>query len=388
MNSNRGQYNDSPLFNMKARKPEKKKPAQQAQTQEQPAWGQNIQPRQDTGWAQTQQPAQETAQGMKRHVFLSIVLTLILPALFLVSLIVPSNELRWAFLAVTALSVLAMWVLGAFVRSARNTLTAVYAALALVIGIALFINQQSPESLRTIAARNPPSAVQQDPQALMDAMPTETPEPTEDPSLQVSGAQKRLSGFFEAWMKNQIQVILTYCSPAWVNSTTSPTNVLFQSLSGNIPLEYYVEEDSGSDASASRIITVRASFQDGAETKAYRINVRMVKTNDVWYVDPNSLDLVPVNEEAEQLASVQNSMVINTTIAPKVTDDPNAPKVVVYYNKAGKGKYYHADRVCPAVDSQWWPLTEFSFDLINSQEYKNLLPCQKCGAPARPSVAQ
>ncbi|MBR5110797.1 MAG: hypothetical protein IK099_11420 [Clostridia bacterium] len=384
MNSNRGQYNDSPLFNMKSKKPEKKRPA----AQEQPAWGQNLQPRQNAGWAQTQQPNEETAQGMKRHVFLSVVLTLVLPALFLAALIVPSNALRWAFLAVTMLSVLAMWILGAFVRSARNTLTAVYAALAMVIGIALFINQQSPESLRTIAAQNPPSAVQQDAQALADAQPAETPEPTADPSDLLSEAQKRLNGFFEAWKKNQIQEILKYCSPAWINSTTAPTNVLFQSLSGNIPLDYSVEDDSGSDASASRIITVRATFMDGAETRDYRINARMVKTNDVWYIDPNSLDLVPVNEAAEQQASVQNSMVINTTIAPAVTEDPNKPKVVVYYNKAGKGKYYHADRVCPAVDSQWWPLTEFSFDLINSQEFKNLLPCQKCGAPARPSVGQ
>jgi len=81
-------------------------------------------------------------------------------------------------------------------------------------------------------------------------------------------------------------------------------------------------------------------------------------------------------------------MVINTTIAPEVTKDPSEPTIVVYYNKEGKGKYYHTDKHCPAVASQWWPLTEFSFDLINSREFKNLLPCQKCGAPARPSVSQ
>ena len=386
MNSNRGQYNDSPLFNMKAKRPEKKKPA--PQEQEQQVWGQNIQPRQDSVWAQTRQPQQETAQGMKRHVFLSMVLTLVLPALFLVALIVQANELRWVFLAVTALSVLTMWVLGAFVRSARNTLTAVYAALSVVIGIALFINQQSPESLRTIAARNPPSAVQQDGQGLMNAMPTQTPEPTEDPSVLASTAQNRLAAFFQAWEKNQIQEILKYCSPAWINETQAPTNELFMKLSGNIPLDFGIENDNGSDAGSDRVITVWAVFQDGADTNKYRINVRMVKTNNVWYVDPKSLDLVMINEEAEQRASIQNSMVINTTIAPTVTSDPNAPKVVVYYNKAGKGKYYHANKICDAVDSQWWPLTEFSFDLINSQEYKNLLPCQKCGAPARPSVTQ
>ena len=375
MNSNRGQYNDSPLYNMKTKRGGRKKPAPVPRSQEQ-----------EQGWAQS--PQESEPQGIKRHVFLSLVLSFLLPLLFLASLIIPSNELRWAFLAVTALSVLSMWILGAFVRSARNTLTVIYIALSVVIGLALFINQQSPEALRAIATRNPPSAVQQDQQALMNAMATEAPEPTTDPSSLIPEAQKRLKGFFDAWGKNQIQEILKYCSPAWINATPAHTNVLFQSLSGNIPLDFEVENDNGSDANANRVITVKAHFQDGAETKAYRLNVRMVKTNDVWYVDPNSLDLVPVNEAAEQKASISNNMVINTTIAPEVTKDPNEPQIVVYYNKEGKGKYYHTDKHCPAVASQWWPLTEFSFDLINSREFKNLLPCQKCGAPPRPSVGQ
>ena len=375
MNSNRGQYNDSPLYNMKTKRGSRKKPAPVPRSQEQ-----------EQGWAQS--PQESEPQGIKRHVFLSLVLSFLLPLLFLASLIVPSNELRWAFLAVTALSVLSMWILGAFVRSARNTLTVIYVALSAVIGLALFINQQSPEALRAIATRNPPSAVQQDQQALMNAMATEAPEPTTDPSSLIPEAQKRLKGFFDAWGKNQIQEILKYCSPAWINATPAHTNVLFQSLSGNIPLDFEVENDNGSDANANRVITVKAHFQDGAETKAYRLNVRMVKTNDVWYVDPNSLDLVPVNEAAEQKASISNNMVINTTIAPEVTKDPSEPTIVVYYNKEGKGKYYHTDKHCPAVASQWWPLTEFSFDLINSREFKNLLPCQKCGAPPRPSVGQ
>ena len=371
MNSNRGQYNESPMYNMKNKRQEKKRPAPQPVNE-------------DQGWARM--PPEGEAQGIKRHVLLSVVLSFVLPVLFLMSLIIPSNELRWAFLAITAVSVLSMWILGAFVRSARNTLTVIYAALAVVIGLALFMNQQSPEALRAIATRNPPSAVQQDEQALLNAMPAETPAPTTDPESLKPEAQRRLNEFFTAWSRNQIQEILKYCSPAWVNSTQAPTNVLFQALSGNIPLEWNVENDNGSDANANRVITVRATFQDGGETADYRMNVRMVKTNDVWYVDPNSLDLVPVNEAAEQQASVQSSMVINTTIAPEVTKDPSEPTIVVYYNKEGKGKYYHTNKHCPAVASQWWPLTEFSFDLINSREFKNLLPCQKCGAPPRPGV--
>ena len=177
MNSNRGQYNESPMYNMKNKRQEKKRPAPQPANE-------------DQGWARM--PPEGEAQGMKRHVFLSVVLSFVLPILFLVSLIIPSNELRWAFLIVTVLSVFTMWLLGAFVRSARNTLTVIYAALAVVIGLALFMNQQSPEALRAIATRNPPSAVQQDEQALLNAMPTETPAPTTDPESLKPEAQRRL----------------------------------------------------------------------------------------------------------------------------------------------------------------------------------------------------
>ena len=371
MNSNRGQYNDSPLYNMKAGRSGKK--------------NQPIQvPVQQMSQAQPQAPA----QGMKRHGLLSVLLSFVLPVVFIAALIVPSNELRWAFLALTALCVLVMWVLGAFVRSARNTLTVVYLALALVIGLAIFMNQQTPEARGAMAGRSQQTSSQQENEGLLAVQITESPAPTTDPASLVSEAEKRLDGFFQAWMKNQIQEILKYCSPAWINATTSPTNVLFQNLSGNLPMDYRVENPGGSDGNSNRVITVLAHFMDGAAVVARRMNVRMVKTNDVWYVDPNSLDMVPVNEEEEQRASTQVSANINTTIAPKVTDDPSVPEIKVYYNKEGKGKYYHINKICPAVDSRWWPLAEFSFSLINSQEYKNLLPCQKCGAPARPSVGQ
>ena len=263
MNSNRGQYNDSPLFNMKNKRPERKKPAGQP-TQQNP---QNTQT-QGT-WAQM--PAEGEAQGMKRHVFLSVLLSIILPVLFLAALILPVGEVRLAFLAITLLAIASMWILGAFVRSARNTLTVIYVALGVVIGLALFI-QQSPDAVRSSAVLNPPSAVQQDQQASLDAMPTVTPEPTTDPSSLISEAQKRLEGFFDAWKRNRIQEILTFCSPTWINNTPSPENVLFQNLSGNIPVDYAAENISGSDGNNSRVLTYRAYFQDGGETVARRLN--------------------------------------------------------------------------------------------------------------------
>ena len=55
--------------------------------------------------------------------------------------------------------------------------------------------------------------------------------------------------------------------------------------------------------------------------------------------------------------------------------------VYVYYNPQG-GRYYHADRLCPSVNSKYWPLSPISFDVICT--HSNLLPCVHCNAPERP----
>ena len=57
----------------------------------------------------------------------------------------------------------------------------------------------------------------------------------------------------------------------------------------------------------------------------------------------------------------------------------------VYYNfNNGGGRFYHADPECPTVSPDWWPLTPIPFDEINSEAYRNLLPCVICEAPDRP----
>lgn len=62
----------------------------------------------------------------------------------------------------------------------------------------------------------------------------------------------------------------------------------------------------------------------------------------------------------------------------------NDPIDFVYYNSFG-GKCYHAVPACPAVLPQYWPLLPIPFEEINSEGYRNLLPCPKCNAPDRPA---
>ncbi|MBE5787626.1 MAG: hypothetical protein E7324_08825, partial [Clostridiales bacterium] len=105
MNGNRGQYTSAPLNNMKNRQRQAARPQGDAH-----------------------QPSQQ------RFGWLALVLSLVLPILFLLALLIPSSVLRWIFLAGVGAAVAAMWLMNAFVRNARSTLTLVYLALAVVIG--------------------------------------------------------------------------------------------------------------------------------------------------------------------------------------------------------------------------------------------------------------
>ncbi len=364
MNSNRGQYNSSPLYNLKnTRRAEEKKRAAQ----------------------------QETAPGgNKRYGLLSIMLSLVLPVLFLVSLLVPNNTLRWVFLAAAGLSVLAMWVLRAFVNSARATLTVIYLALAAVIGLALIINQQIPPRSAAVSKADQAAAMfsQSDASsinAMINELSTATPNPQEAEEQKASSeAQSRMEGFFQAWGQNSVSEMLPFCLPSWVSQQSSPNQTLFQLLSRSRPTNLLVEGVSGSDGNATRIVTAKVYFDENGVTEVKRMHVMMHKINDVWYVNPDSLDGVTVDEAAE--AAQNQSAMVASTIAPTAVPSENEEEeVIVYYNTKG-GKYYHLDDRCSRVATEYWPLTgKIPLSMLNVKPYDQLIPCDWCGAPARPS---
>ena len=366
MNSNRGQYNSTPLYDLKNnRRAEEKK-----------------------------QTAQSGAPAVKkRYGALSVVLSIVLPVLFLAALLVPNNILRWVFLAAAAVSVLAMWLLRAFVKSARSTLTVIYVALAVVIGLALFINRQAPETRNVSSSRASQAAsLFSNPDAgsvnaMLNELATEAPTEEEQAAEASSEAQTRLKDFFSAWGKKSATEMLPFCLPSWVAQQSSPEATLFGMLFLSYPTNLDIEDISGSDGNSSRIVTLKATFEEGGGSVVKRMHVMMMKINDVWYVNPDSLDGVIVDLEAEAAAAA-NVLMISTTVAPTATPAPEGSSLIVYYNENG-GKKYHLNKTCPSVASEYWPLTgKIPFELINSQQYSKLVPCERCAAPTRPPITQ
>ena len=361
MNSNRGQYNSAPLYNMKNRR------HAQADRPAQPGEG--------------PQPA---GKGKKYQV-LSIVLSAVLPVLFLLCLLIPNLFLRLLFLGAVAVSLLLMWAAKAFVKSARSTLTVVYAALALVIVVALLV--PGGDNVNG-GARGGDTQVSAYGNFSVSSTPDPTQEPTDNPDSQVMmpAAQQQLEGFLAQWALLRVDEMIKYCQPAWVSTQSSPETTMYQRVKGSRPLSFVIESISGSDGDNTRTITIRVLFNENDNSQVWkRLQVLMYRVNDMWYVDPESLDGVVIHESEQQGPAATMPA---STIAPTATPNPDGSSAItVYYNKEG-GKYYHAMPNCPAVDERYWPLSSFSFDLINSQEYKNLVRCPRCNPPERPAVGQ
>lgn len=365
MNSTRGQYTSAPLYNMKNRRP-----AQQS--------------------GQGGPTGPDPNKNSKRFGLLALVLSVALPILFLLSLLIPSNPLRMVFLAAALISVALMWLLNAFSRSARSTLTIVYLALAVVIGLALFMSLQSPEARKASNTVKDPGTLFTDTvdmSVLNNFLQNNTIETPVPDTPAVSAAQQRLEQFLEYWAGNNIPGMLEICTPSWVSQQQSPEGQLWNLMLNRRPVQYVIENAQGSDLDSTRTITLKVTFmKEGSnETTLNRMQVLMFRSNELWYVDPQSLGGTVIDEAAELTKQQALGSFVGSTIAPTFTPAPQDSKeaTILYYNADG-GKYYHAIANCSAVDEQYWPLSQFYYSDLNSTKFKNLNRCPKCNPPARP----
>lgn len=339
------------------------------------------------------QPGQQPVQNQppRRFAALSVVLTVVLPILFLLSLFMANQPLRILFLALTLISVAAMWLFRAFVRSARGTLTIVYLALAIVIGVALLLENQPADKQASSRNMQEQGALFEntDNYSISDYFGRNaTPAPTSAVSAGIiSEAQKKLELFMEYWIQGNVKQMLNLCTPSWVARYQNPEQELFQLTSSSRPQSYTVESVSGSDGDSSRTVTMKVVLQtiSGQEASVNRMHAILFKVNNTWYVDPQSLGGTPIDEAAE-LAAL-NKPFIGSTIAPTATPVPTTGEgaLKVYFNPDG-GQYYHAIPNCSRVNERYWPLDAFYYTDLNSQQFKNMLPCDVCNAPERPKL--
>lgn len=341
---------------------------------------------------------------------LQVLLVAILPLAFLASLIIKDTRLYWAFIALSIICLAVMFLLKAFVQNARQVLSVIHGAM---IAVALFaIIVAGPPQQDTISPQqqNSPS-IFSDQASSANAGETAQSQPQEGTNTQgsniagqtgVSLAQQKLEQFMAAWGNKDYASMVSYSSPNWVSQQGdqrgAETSIFYLSAI-RTPLSYNIQDVSGNDADQTRTITLQATISknDGREPQLYNFQILMVRVNNEWYVDPNSISssqvvqqqaqVNPLAEEDPQVnldqTQTQAQTITQAALAATQTNNTVRSDLVLYYNKDG-GEYYHLDPECASVGSKYRPLTAtFFYRDVSNDTFKNLKPCPTCSAPAR-----
>jgi len=323
--------------------------------------------------------------------WLKMLLYIILPVAFVLCIALPSefDILRYLFLTACAASVGMLWYRQSFSSSLRTGVTIGYGMMCIVIIVIMLSGSNSDivqNGANITAAPTPvitdePSADAYGYQA--DQAPVTTPPVQTEPEDTEAG--QRLTSFMDNWKVNDIENMLGYVMPSWRQSQSDAAAALFILISNRTPLEYEIEDISGSSNDTSRSITMTASIDknNGNDPVKYRFLILMDKEDGDWYVDPNSLSTNDVDDDADA-TEVPDDLEAIFTLAPRQTVTPVPPdSTLLYYNPSG-GSYYHADPECSAVNSKYLPMASFTYGELNDSPYNQLTPCLKCGAPSRP----
>lgn len=189
--------------------------------------------------------------------------------------------------------------------------------------------------------------------------------------------------FFTYWSVNNLDKMLEMCSSGWKASAADPRTELFKILLNRTPVDLEIESASpiageSPDGFPYYYVTAtsRLDRNNGTAYRKYRIRLLVRKEEDgLWYIDPTGLNDC---EDAEEEFPVE------TTAAPEGGAD--TADMVLYYQPSG-GEYYHADRNCPRVHPSFLPLQgSFLYSELNDEPYRDLKPCEICGAPAAPET--
>ncbi len=336
------------------------------------------------------QPVPVRKQPFQMPDAILIILSVALLALFGAGLFVPGlSMLRWAFLGIAACAIALFWLQPMMASNKRLCFTIVFGALAAVV---LFSAVSQGGAGQTDGSRGggtaPGEVTTAAPQGsgntVVDSQSGELISSVDSASAAQATPEtdhreevlSRLQMFFQYWRANQTDEMLSLCMPSWLSSVENTQAALFQ-LMGNRKIvdEIEMENITGTENDQSRTVTITALIDrnNGKDPMKYRLNVRMAKEGDQWYVDPQSLKSYESAETTDP-----------ASITPEPTEEPPvSPNTILYYNLDG-GSKYHADPNCKSLHAKYLPMKgTFTYAQINDPPYNELKPCNVCAAPLR-----
>lgn len=346
-----------------------------------------------------QQPMPQQKDPIDVEAIIRLVVRLMVPVLgvlFILSMVFSGAVwLKWIFVGLSLAEVAVIWVRPMLLQNdLKITFSCIFLVLALVAAISAIV---TPRSDAVIPPTGSTGSYNQGSTPLnnggTDAVPgltennnvlqlTATPAPTATPEPAGNGlegeAVQRLMSFLYFWQVNDTESMIGLCSPSWVRAQQKPMESLFQIQANRQPTEFTATAISGTENDVSRTVnvTIMMTRYDNKTTEKYAFKVVMQKENDMWYVDPQSL------QSNEKVVTQAPSAEITQLPTPAPVADSSA---VLYYNPNG-GTRYHIDANCKSTNSKYLPFSgTFTYGQLTNAPYNELSPCSVCGAPLRPA---
>lgn len=188
-------------------------------------------------------------------------------------------------------------------------------------------------------------------------------------------AVERINDFFRNWARNGLDDMLALCAPSWKAYTKDPKTELFKIHGNRTPINMEIIAMFGDADDTVRTVSVVCIMDrnNRADPKQVLFQLLLEKDADgLWYINPESL----LTYKESDLRGEPD---------PEPTQAPDASGSVMLYYSPDGGRYYHADRNCKSVNPIFLPLQgSFSPEELEDEAYKDLMPCNICGAPLRP----
>ena len=203
--------------------------------------------------------------------------------------------------------------------------------------------------------------------------------------FEAAAVRDRVTTFFTWWSVNNLDEMLKMCSSGWKASAADPRTELFKILLNRTPLDLEIESAApiageSPDGFSYYYVTAtsRLDRNNGTAPKQYRIRLLVRKEEDgLWYIDPTGLN---------DCENAEEEFPAEATATPESSAGTETAETVLYYQPSG-GEYYHADRNCKRVNPTFLPLQgSFLYSELNNEPYRNLKPCEICGAPPAPEA--
>ncbi|MBE5769513.1 MAG: hypothetical protein E7333_08050 [Clostridiales bacterium] len=313
-----------------------------------------------------------------------LVLAGLLPVLFIVAMVLSGvPALKWVFAVVTVATIAYLWITRQLNQSLRTTLSLIGGILALVAVVTALAappqdntNQnQGNQQGQQVSTQGQNVSNVQNHGGFPQSMPATTDMPTATPPMDNATAECLMT-FFHYWSQNDYDQLVKLTLPSWQKQQTEPKTQLFAILANRYPLEYSMEDMSGTSNDISRTAVVKATIdkRNGLNPEVYLFSVVLTKENGAWYVDPRSLKS---NETVTPTPATENTM---PTQPPQFV--PTA-STVLYFNPDG-GSFYHLDQNCISAHASNLPFRgSFTWSQVNDAPYNELKACASCGAPLR-----